>query len=31
MRICPEAHVTRKYCVLDGVFNAPLGILPLYI
>ena len=26
MRTCPEVHVTRKCCVLDDVFNVPLGI-----
>ena len=31
MRICSDAHVTGKYCVSDDVFNAPLGISPLYI
>ena len=27
MRVCPEAHVTRTYCILDDVFN----VLPLYM
>ena len=31
MRICSEAHITRKYCVSNDVFNGLFGISPLYI
>ena len=31
MCICSNAHITRKYCVSDDVFNVPLGISSLYI
>ena len=32
MRICFDAHITRKYCVFDNAFNAPFfNITPIYM